>query len=45
MQTIEKTGKLPIGVKIGYGMGSLGENVAYNVFYTFFLCKRSITEC
>lgn len=37
MQGINKKEKLPISVKIGYGMGTLGENVAYNVFYTFFL--------
>ena len=37
MQATKKKERLPISLKIGYGMGSLGENVAYNVFYTFFL--------
>ena len=37
MQATKNKGRLPISLKIGYGMGSLGENVAYNVFYTFFL--------
>ena len=36
--TLEKPKrKLSLGIKLGYGMGSFGENLAYNVFYTYFL--------
>lgn len=36
LNTTNKT-KLSTGLKFGYGLGSMGENLAYNVFYTYFL--------
>ena len=35
--TLEKNQKLSFGTKLGYAMGSFGENIGFNLFYTFFL--------
>lgn len=31
-----KTGKLSIGIKLGYSMGQIGDSLAYNLFFIFF---------
>lgn len=35
--TLEKKQPLKLPVMLGYGIGSLGESIAYNIFYGFFI--------
>lgn len=33
----QKTNKLPMSIKIGYGLGAAGDSIPYNLFFTYFL--------